>query len=100
MARMEELLNAIDRFLDEPEFRDRLLADAREFHTLLHDSKGLYPTELPKDEQPWFDQAIDETVATSVELLAALKESDSIAARQKLVALQKQRIAAHARFSH
>ena len=100
MARMEELLNAIDRFLEFPDFQDRLITDAEEFHRLLIESRELYPAELLPKDQPMFDQAITETVVTSEQLLASIRANDDTAAREALDQLDKKRQKAHTRFSN
>ena len=100
MARMEELLNAIDRFLDNPEFHERVCEDAREFHRLLAESRGLYPKKLVRPDQPKFDRTIDQTIATSRQLLDSLQASNGLAARKALKLLENQRQDAHAKFSY
>ncbi|MEM6692299.1 MAG: hypothetical protein AAF664_22910 [Planctomycetota bacterium] len=100
MARMEELLNAIDRFLDIPDFHDRVVADAQEFELLLTESRGLYPETLVEEDQPGFDKAIDETAITAEKLLSSIKANDAQAARDALRVLDKFRLRAHTRFSY
>lgn len=100
MARMEELLNAIDRLLGEPDFQDRLLADAKEFHQLLSESRGLYPEKLAPEDQQKFDQSIDRTAAVAKKLLHSIQANNNQAAREVLSQLGKQRRKAHTRFSY
>ncbi|MEM1060921.1 MAG: hypothetical protein AAF532_05040 [Planctomycetota bacterium] len=97
---MEELLNAIDRFLGDPEFHDRLCADAEEFHQLLAESRGLYPDTLAVEDEAGFDRAVDRTAETSTVLLTSLREGDHEAARDALSRLGTLRQTAHARFSY
>lgn len=100
MARMEELLNAIDRFLDTPDFQDRLVVHAQEFHQLLTESRGLYPDELLPQDEHKFDQTIDQTAAISNKLLSALQASDNKAAREALHQLGRLRKKAHAELAY
>lgn len=100
MARMEELLNAIDRFLDDPDFQDRLVEDAKEFHKLLSESRGRYPKGLTTQDQTEFDETIDQTLVAAANLLNCLQENKTQAARDALKELDKQRRQAHTRFSY
>jgi hypothetical protein len=99
MARMEELLNAVDRFLDDPDFHDRLCADAEEFHQLLTESRGLYPKKLSGEDQPKFDDAADRTIVASKELLGSLRANNIKATREALNQLGEYRQKAHSEFS-
>lgn len=99
MARMEELLNRIDRFLGDAAFRDRICSDAEEFYQLVNASRGLYPEKLDVQDHPKYDQAIDRTVAVSKELLTALRAENMEAAREALETIGRQRVKAHAEFS-
>lgn len=100
MARMEELLNAIDRFLDIPDLHDRVLADAKEFDRLLAESRGLYPERLLTEDEPGFDKTIDRTGMISSKLLSSIQAGDNDAAREALRALDEYRLKAHTRFSY
>lgn len=100
MARMEELLNGIDRLLDQPGFRERLVADAKELHQLLIESRGLYPTDLSAHDRPRFDQAIDQTAAESLKLFESIRAEDSKTAREAIVRICEQRQEAHSKYSN
>ncbi|MEM6689389.1 MAG: hypothetical protein AAF664_08190 [Planctomycetota bacterium] len=100
MARMEELLNGIDRLIDFPDFHARLITDAQEFQRLLEESRGLYPENLSTDDENGFDRTIDQTSVTSSELVNALATQDVEAARTALLKLSQQRQMAHARYSY
>lgn len=100
MARIEELLNGIDRLLDAPGFHERLVADAQELKQLLIESRGLYPPELPAKAQSGFDQAIDQTVAESAKLLESVQAEDREAAREAIGCLCRQRQDAHTNYSN
>lgn len=100
MARMEELLNAIERFLGDPNMHSRLLADAEEFHQLLAESRALYPEELDTEDQQGFSTAVDDTLQASSQLKEALVKRDSPLARTALEQLYRHRKDAHARYSY
>lgn len=100
MARMEQLLNAVDRFLGDVSFHDRLLADAREFHHLLVESRGLYPEKLRPEDKAGFDRTIDAAASTSERLMRAIRASDHEAAREALDELAKLRQRAHSKYSY
>ncbi|MEM1225827.1 MAG: hypothetical protein AAGJ40_09015 [Planctomycetota bacterium] len=100
MARMEEILNGIDRFLDEPDFQERLIGDVQEFQQLLMESRGLYPKRLSVQDNPAFDRTIDETVTLAEELHGLLRTQDETAAREVLRKLDRIRQEAHTKFSY
>ena len=100
MARMEELLNAIDRFLDDPEFQDRLLADAKEFHQLVTESRGQYPEKLSLNDQSQFDHTIEQTAIVSKKLIDSLETNNVMAVREALEELDSLRQEGHTRFSY
>jgi len=99
MARMEELLGGIERFLDQPGFKKRLASDAEEFHQLLSECRGLYPEELLPQDQAGFDEAVNQTLATSSKLMSSIHANDIEAAEHAIQKLFQQRRKAHARFS-
>ncbi|MEM9365712.1 MAG: hypothetical protein AAGD07_06925 [Planctomycetota bacterium] len=100
MARMEELLNGIDRFLDDPDFQERVVSDSQEFHRLLTETRGVYPERLAAEDQLKFDAFIDDTAATSTQLIRDLQQGHREAARETLIRLDRQRQEAHTRFSY
>jgi len=100
MARIEELLNGIERFLGESDFQTRLLADVGELHQLLTESKGLYPDELEPKDQVGYDQAMGRAITSTQDLQTAIQAQNQDEALTAIESLHKIRRKAHARFSY
>lgn len=99
MARLEELLNAIDRLLETPGLQQRVLRDAHEFHQLLQECRGLYPANLPVEDRGRYDLAIGQALALSHRLRDAIHADDARSARQAIAQIIRQREQAHSRYS-
>lgn len=100
MARMEELLNGIERFLGDASFQKRLVADSNEFYGLLDQCRGMYPERLSIQDRPKFDKAIDETATNARKLIECIEKGDFASARDVLLRLGNQRQDAHSQFSY
>ncbi len=100
MARMEELLNSIERFLGESGFEDRLQTEAKEFHQLLAESQTIYPEELAEKDRKGYRLAYQPTLEASARLKASLAKNDLLSAREAITELHRLRKKAHARYSY
>lgn len=100
MARMEELMNAIDRFLGDPDFASRIESDAKEFHQLLGDCRELFPEGLPDEQQDSYRDYVDRALEHSDRMQSALIAQNELEARKSLEALDTIRRKSHAKFSN
>lgn len=100
MARMEELLNAIERFLGDPDFQQRLLEDAQEFAQLVEESRLLFPDELEPEDQEGYVRAMDATLGHALELKSAITAENVETAQVALSKLHQVRKKSHARYSY
>ncbi|MEM0896489.1 MAG: hypothetical protein AAGJ79_06350 [Verrucomicrobiota bacterium] len=100
MARMEELLNGVDRFLGDPDFQERLVLDATEFRRLTLESRELFPEALIDEDKPGFREAIDRTVEVADGLIEALRENRKEEALAALEKLDRIRRDSHEDFSY
>ncbi|MEM9282380.1 MAG: hypothetical protein AAGA96_11165 [Verrucomicrobiota bacterium] len=98
MARMEELMNGIDRFLGDPDFASRLKLDAEEFHELLAGCRDLFPENLPAEERVAYQDYIDRALEHSNRLKSALDAQNESEAITSLEALDTIRRKSHAKF--
>lgn len=74
MARMEELLNYIDRFLGDAEFKKPMLSKAVEFTYLAEASLLNIPKELPKEQIEPFKKALIKVSKLGRDLHLAIQE--------------------------
>lgn len=86
MARMEEILNYIDRFFPSEEFHPELIEHALEFTFLSHKAANNLPAYLDADERLPFLLALKKTESLGNKLTQAIREKD----QQKVTLLFKQ----------
>ena len=92
MARMEEILNYIDRFLGDNSFRKSSLKKCIEFSFLAKKATE----NIPKSEH--FLKALEETHSLGNKLYEALEKSDHKKTRELLLELDKIRRISHAKW--
>jgi len=100
MARMEELLNSIERFLGSPDFQERLVSESEEFRQLVEESRLLFPEELSDEDERGYTGAMDRTLQWAVKLKRAITSQDLESANEALSELHRIRKKSHARFSY
>lgn len=99
MARMEELLNYIERFLGNYEFKQELLNSSLEFSYLASVSGENLSKDLPFEQRKPFLAAIEETVATANKLYQSIQNSQQKLATQALKRLHKIRKQSHVKWA-
>lgn len=99
MARMEEILNFTDRFLDNEELKESVLIKLTEFIFLAQRSKNDIPFYLPKKEIPSYKNAIDKTAKLGTKLYHSIKNSDYKNAKKYLNSLDTLRRRSHSKWA-
>jgi len=99
MARMEELLNFIDRFLGDEEFKSNVLDKTSEFIYLTRSSKKVLPDYLLDSDKDPFTKALEETASTGEKLYLAIKNDQETEAKSLFLKLDKLRRKGHAKWA-
>ena len=99
MARMEELLNYIERFLGDADFSAELLESATEFSYLAVESQKSIPDYLSEEDQKPYLEALQKTSKLGDDLYVAMKKSDYEEVRTILQSLAQVRKESHANWA-
>ncbi len=100
MARMEELLNRIDRFIGFEDMQEAIVQDAQEFVDLTLACQNLFPPELVKDDQAPYNAALTKTAELGDELRFHLKKQQWAEAQEVFGKLDAIRRKSHSQFSY
>jgi hypothetical protein len=98
MARMEEILNYIDRFLEDESFTKSRLKKCIEFSFLAKKAAENIPDYITKPRSKQFSKALEETHSLGNKLYKALEKSDHKKTRELLLELEKIRRKSHAKW--
>lgn len=99
MARMEEILNHIERFLGENEFKDATVEGALEFSFLAKKSSENIPQSLNEKQRKPYLKALKATHELGIKLHNSLKKDDYKKAKEILLQLEKIRRNSHTKWA-
>lgn len=100
MARMEEILNFVDRFIGSGEFKKKMLVQLLEFKHLAQTSTKLVPNYLEaKDREP-FVKALEEVSSVGQQLYNAIDNGAHKEARLLFLKLDKLRRKGHSKWAN
>jgi len=99
MARMEELLNFIDRFLGDEEFKNEVLNKISELIYHTNSSKNSLPSYLLEEENRPFTKALTQTAETCKKLYKAIQLNDEKKAKELFLKLDKLRRNSHSKWA-
>ena len=99
MARMEEILNYIDRFLGNNEFKNEILEKAAEFSFLAQQSTKNTPSYLTKEDQKLFVNALNTTHELGNKLYHAVKSNNNREAKDLFSKLDTLRRNSHSKWA-
>ncbi len=98
MARMEELVNYLERFLGSRDFTDEMLSRALELRFLTGASLDNLPAELPAAEHTAYKKALTSTKCLVQKLYTAIEKGEDKAATDLLKQLHTLRRKSHAKW--
>jgi len=99
MARMEEILNYIDRFLGNDNFKPDMLEKTIEFSFLANQSTKNIPEYIPEEERNLFIKALEDTHESGIKLYQAVKENNHKEAKKIFLQLDKIRRKSHSKWA-
>ena len=99
MARMEEVLNYVERFMDEENFKEEVLLSLAEFTFLSNEALEQIPAYLDTEERPPYSNALKLTASYGGQLYLAIDQSNSQGADQALLSLRRIRRISHAKWA-
>jgi|GEM_PF-1843032 len=98
MARMEELMNRIDRFLGSDDFKEEILGNCTEFTWLAKQSVGHANEYREGKEAEAFAEALEEVARLGGELHSSIKTDNMSEAKSILSELGSVRLKSHSNF--
>jgi len=98
MARMEELVNYLERFLGSRDFTDEMLSRVIELHFLTEASLDNLPVELPAAEHTAYKKALTSTKYLVQKLYIAIENGEDQTATDLLKKLHTLRRKSHAKW--
>jgi len=99
MARMEELLNYVDRFLGNDEFKNEVLLKIAEFIYHTESSQKHIPAYLLKKDKAPFTKALQTTAKTGKDLYLAVAKENQTEAKSLYLKLDKLRRKSHSKWA-
>lgn len=96
MARMEEILNYVDRFRENQEFKKEVLTNITEFIFLAQQAQKNIPDYLSEEDQKPYKHALIKTASLGSSLFTAVDKSNFKQSKQLFLALDKLRRKSHA----